>query len=109
MTRKNKKMKEIINLRYDMYSSPEGHPQTVMKELKINYQMAIPQSIADQWWFLNCENIPDPLPKYLKPLNNYKTNEPIKFNEMIGHGLDEHDVIELTRYRENHFLNNREV
>ncbi len=41
------------------------HPQVVMKDLGITYQHSTPQSVADQWWFWNCENLPDPLPPYL--------------------------------------------
>jgi hypothetical protein len=57
-----------------------------MKKLGITYQLAVPQSIADQWWFWNCENIPDKLPKYITEL---------KLNPMdcIGFGLSAEDVI----------------
>lgn len=58
------------------------HAQTVMRDLGIKYQMAVPQSIFDSWWFFNCENIPDELPEYIEEL---KVN-PI---DCIGHGLDE--------------------
>ena len=58
------------------------HPQVVMKELCITYQHATPQSIGDQWWFWNCDNIPDSLPKYLYEL----IVDPMK---CIGFGLSE--------------------
>lgn len=41
------------------------HPQLAMKELGISYESAIPQSIADQWWFLGCEVSPEKLPPFL--------------------------------------------
>jgi len=41
------------------------HAQEVMRDLGISYRKAIPQSIADQWWFMGCSNIPDRLPSYL--------------------------------------------
>lgn len=41
------------------------HPQKAMKELGITYSKAVPQSIADQWWFYDCENVPDKLPPFL--------------------------------------------
>ena len=44
------------------------HAQVVMKELGITYKHGIPQTLGDQWWFLNCENIPDELPKYITEL-----------------------------------------
>jgi hypothetical protein len=57
------------------------HPQTVMRELGITYQHATPQSMGDQWWFWNCEKLPDPLPPYLIKLDL----DPI---EQVGYGLD---------------------
>ena len=47
-------------------SGTKEHPQKVMKELEITYQHATPQIIRDQWWFWNCENIPEQLPPYLE-------------------------------------------
>lgn len=44
------------------------HAQVVMKELGITYSHATPQSMADCWWFWNCENVPAELPKYLTEL-----------------------------------------
>jgi hypothetical protein len=45
------------------------HAQKAMKEMGITYQHATPQSIGEQWWFWNCENIPDELPLFLSILN----------------------------------------
>jgi hypothetical protein len=56
------------------------HPQHVMTALGITYQHATPQSIADQWWFWNCENVPANLPAYLSPLK-------VKPHDAIGNGL----------------------
>ena len=53
-----------------------------MQSLGITYQHATPQSIADQWWFWNCQNVPETLPKFLSPL----TIDPHK---CIGSGLSE--------------------
>lgn len=39
------------------------HPQTVMRELGITYELAIPQSICDQWWLFNCQY--GELPKFI--------------------------------------------
>lgn len=41
------------------------HPQLAMKELGISYERSIPQSIADQWWFLGCKASPEKLPPFL--------------------------------------------
>lgn len=74
----------MTHLRYDLWSAQEGgvrgHAQHVMRELGITYQYATPQSIADQWWFWNCANIPNPLPPYLTVLNI----DPL---DAIGNGL----------------------
>lgn len=45
------------------------HAQAVVKDLGIAHEKAVPQSIGDQWWFLNCE-VPDglTLPPYLEPM-----------------------------------------
>lgn len=67
---------------------PNGHPQDVMRELRITYQHATPQSVADQWWFWNCKNIPESLPGYLSELNV----DPI---DIIGFGLSEEDAIKI--------------
>ena len=73
-----------INLRFDLREAYESnvlnHPQTVMKELGIEYEQSIPESIADCWIFKNCKNVPNPLPEYLvdishlQKINNEKTN-----------------------------------
>jgi len=72
------------HLKFDTRTAYEsnqlGHPQHVMKELGITYQHATPQSICDQWWFWNCENIPESLPLFLKVADW----NPM---EMIGWGL----------------------
>lgn len=84
------------HLRFDMYSA-EGHPQEVMKNLGITYQHATPQSMGDQWWFWNCVNIPDPLPKFLE----FADWNPM---EMIGWGLSEEDAIKIRDCKEQDML-----
>jgi len=69
-----------MHLRFSMYDSPKGHPQQVMHDLGITYQYSTHQSIADQWWFWNCQNVPDQLPEYITVLN-------VNPYDAIGHGL----------------------
>ena len=71
----------MIHLRYKMQSrsAPPSHPQTAMKLLGITYRKGVPQSIADQWWFLDCENVPDSLPDYLSEFGD--TFDPSGFPE----------------------------
>jgi hypothetical protein len=80
---------EPMNLRYCMYSAFDAgekrHAQQVMASLGITYQKATPQSLSDQWWFWNCENVPDPLPPYLTELG-------LKPHDAIGHGLSKEDA-----------------
>lgn len=84
------------HLRYDYMEAGLGcgenrHAQEVMEELGIKYQLSIPQSIGDQWWFFNCTNIPDELPSYITELTG-------KLEDKIGFGLSEADVQELKRF-----------
>jgi hypothetical protein len=74
-----------MHLRLDLYSTTK-HAQDRMKELGITYQEATPQSIADQWWFWNCENVPNPLPDGLTELGL----DPIL--DGIGNGLSKEDA-----------------
>jgi len=64
------------------------HAQMVMKELGVSYQYAVPQSIGEQWWFWNCENIPEKLPAYITELN-------ISPVDAIGYGLSAEMAAEI--------------
>lgn len=79
-----------MHLRYDMMTSSmdckeDRHPQLVMRELGITYQMSTPQSMAEQIWFWNCNGVPTKLPKYLTVLN-------LDPHECIGFGLSHEDA-----------------
>lgn len=85
------------HLRFDLlwasYNHQEqGHAQDVMKELGITYQHATPQSMGDQWWFWNCENIPDPLPPFLSVAN-------LNPMECIGWGLSQEMAKKIRDYK----------
>ncbi|HBM7586558.1 TPA: hypothetical protein LZ306_003340 [Enterobacter bugandensis] len=58
------------HLRYDCasagYAGEARHPQVVMRELGITYELAIPQSLGDQWWLFNCDH--GDLPSYIKEM-----------------------------------------
>lgn len=84
-----------MHLRYNIYGSPDVHPQTQMAKLGITYQYATPQSIGDQWWFWNCETIPDPLPEYLSEADW----NPM---EMIGWGLSKEWAEKIRDYATAH-------
>lgn len=85
-----------MHLRYCIRTASETgvneHPQKVMGMLGIEYQHATPQSIGDQWWFWNCKNLPDKLPKYLDELK-------IKPLDCIGFGLSEDKAKEIHNYK----------
>ena len=93
------KNNKIIHLNYCLTTAgldcnEKRHPQEIMKELNINYQYATPQSIGNQWWFWNCENIPNKLPKYLTELKV----DPL---ECIGFGLNEKEANNIINYKKN--------
>lgn len=50
----------------NVFASEHRHAQVVMRELGIQYERAIPQSMYDAWEFRGCTNVPDPLPVYLQ-------------------------------------------
>lgn len=86
-----------MNLRYGMQTAfmeceITNHPQKVMQDLGITYHHSTPQSVGDQWWFWNCENLPSVLPEYLTELN-------IDPMECIGFGLNEKTAIEIRDYK----------
>ena len=86
----------VMHLRYDLMTAGidcgiNDHPQKMMQKLGVAYQHATPQSMGDQWWFWNCENIPDNLPEYLTRLDL----DPM---ECIGWGLSKSDAEKIRDY-----------
>lgn len=90
-------------MRYSFYSKDKEntkevkrlgtmHPQKAMKELGITYQHATPQSIGDQWWFWNCENLPEHLPPFLTEMDM----DPMK---CIGFGLSQEIAEKIRDYK----------
>lgn len=84
------------HLRFDymeaaMRCNETRHAQIVMKELGITYQHSTPQSMGDQFWFWNCENVPENLPKYI-------TVADWNPMEMIGWGLSKDDAEKIRDY-----------
>jgi len=73
-------------------SGATEHPQKEIINLGITYQHATPQSIGEQWWFWNCENIPKGLPEYLSELDIDPMN-------CIGFGLYEKEAIKIRDYK----------
>jgi hypothetical protein len=80
------------HLRLSCYMGYNEHPQQTMKRLGITYQHATPQSMGDQWWFWNCENVPEPLPEHFSIL---ECNDPF---EMVGYGLSKEDAKKICDY-----------
>ena len=69
----------------------KNHPQKIMKELGVDVFHPVPQSISDSWDFWGCENLPDPLPDFLREI----TRPPEKF---IGWGLSQGDADRITAH-----------
>ncbi|MNS70357.1 hypothetical protein D3C72_1036990 [compost metagenome] len=78
-------MKDLI---VDLYTAPK-HAQLCMKELGITYQLAVPQSMGDCWWFFNCENVPAELPEYLRERDFGD------LNTLVGFGLSQKNADDL--------------
>lgn len=70
------------------------HPQKAMKALGITYTNATPQTMGEQWWFWNCNNVPDQLPGFLTELKL----DPM---ECIGFGLSKEEAESIRDYDEN--------
>lgn len=68
------------------------HAGEVMENLGITYQYCVPQSAGDQFWFWNCENVPDVLPDYISELKV----DPFKY---VGFGLTKEIAINIRDYR----------
>jgi hypothetical protein len=86
----------VRHLRYDMMTASldceeSRHAQVVMRELGVTYRLAVPQSMADQWWFFDCKNIPEPLPKFLSD----STDDFTPLTKLIGWGLSPENVAML--------------
>lgn len=71
----------------DLYQV-KGHAQDHMEALGITYQLAVPQSMSDSWWFFNCENMPDPLPESLSFLKATP-------QQCVGRGLSQQKADEI--------------
>lgn len=83
-----------VHLKMDLLEATfygEKHPQLIMEELGITYQHVTPQSLFDQIWFWNCENLPEKLPIYLSPLNC----NPM---DIIGNGLSMNEAMDICDY-----------
>ena len=69
------------HLGVDLFSYNDNrHPMDYMKDFGIKWQGQTPQSMADEFWFWNCENIPDKLPPWVFELKL----DPM---DSVGHGL----------------------
>ncbi len=79
------------HLRVSTYYNDE-HPLQSMERLGITYQHATPQSMLDEWWFWNCENVPDQLPEYFSIL---ECKDPLK---MLGWGLSKENAEKIRDY-----------
>lgn len=77
---------KLIDLRLDLWGAQDAgdnrHAQTIMTSLGIKRVFDIPQSIADQWWFLGCSNVPDELPSFITKMDIKNPRE------LIGYGMN---------------------
>ena len=57
-----------------------------MKALNITYQLAVPQSMTDTWWFFNCENV--------REISRLKVMT-VTAQQCVGWGLSQHMADEI--------------
>ena len=69
------------------------HPQKAMRELGISYERAVANSLHDCWWFINCSNVPNPLPPFLTVMD-------YPISDLVGHGLTQQEADQLERKEE---------
>ncbi len=82
----------IYAFRKNSANTKSRHPMHIMKDLGITYQYATPQSMYDQWWFWNCKNIPEELPKSITRFSC----DPMKY---IGSGLSKDMAEQIRDYK----------
>ncbi|KAA8698646.1 hypothetical protein [Pseudomonas proteolytica] len=63
-----------------------------MKALGITYQLAVPQSMTDTWWFFNCDNMSDATPSRLRVLDRTA-------QQCVGWGLSQQMADEIKAWR----------
>lgn len=80
-----------MHLRLSLDNPYKDHPEYIMRRFGITYQKATPQSIGDQWWFWNCQNIPCPLPEGFSFLD-------VDPEKCIGFGLSQKDADEIKKF-----------
>ena len=77
----------IVSL-YDV----NGNVPTFMKENKVKYGLAVPQSIADCWQFYMCEYDEKSLPDFVDVIND------IDPHKSVGYGLSQEDADKITQW-----------
>lgn len=67
------KVEKMIHLDFQYLDAQEAgdnrHAQQAFKDLGIEYEFAVPQTMGDCWWFFNCKNIPENLPSHINIRN----------------------------------------
>lgn len=69
------------------------HPRQVIKDAGITYTHAIPQTISDEWWFFNCENV---MPHVEGVISTLEIDDA---REYIGWGLSAKQAEEINNYQ----------
>lgn len=54
-----KHLKFDVRAYVEIFGINSKHPKKFMDDAGIIYSHAVPQTLGDQWWFFNCEKIPD--------------------------------------------------
>lgn len=77
----------MINLRRKWYDIKYNNTITA-QDLGIDYSKAVPQTMGEQTWYFNCQNVPEELPDGWSIIEG-------ELEKFIGYGLSWDDVKEL--------------
>lgn len=85
-----------FNTRKALESGVVQHPIKVLHDLGITYLHITKQSVYEEFWFWNCENVPETLPSYLE-LAGWNPMD------LIGYGLSKSEAERIRDYNKEEF------
>jgi hypothetical protein len=84
-------MKNVrIKLNYLAYAGDMRSAGQIVRDLGLTYSLWVPQTLYDQIWLFNCDNLPDPFPPFISEI----TESP---RSLIGYGLSAQDAEDVIR------------
>lgn len=77
----------------EIFGAEAKHPREVIRDAGITYTVAIPQTIAGEWWFFNCENVQPHVEGIISTLDIDDTRE------YVGWGLSMEQANRIENYK----------